>query len=206
MCFLGGGEFFNRVSGTFARKPGKGVRMKKCGVLLLSGGLLALGACTYLMGMQERERIYGPEGPLISGSFASRQARPGDPWKIYLKASDPGGDMDRIVAKVFQPGKGIYPISFTRIKPENGKDLSGFVFLSTHAPAGGGWMDFLEIQLVVQIVDKAGHFSDPVSFSLFLSSRSTQEPPPPGNFKEQNLGPILVNILPIDGGCGDSFL
>jgi hypothetical protein len=168
--------------------------------------LMLMPACAYLMGMKERERMYGTEGPVIHESFASRQAKPGEPWKVYLKASDPGGDMNRIVAKVFQPGKGTYPISLTKIKPENGKDLSGFVFLNTQSPSGVGWMDFLEIQLAVQIVDKAGHFSDPVSFSVFLSGRSTQEPPTPGNFKEQNLGPILVSIQPIDGGCGDSFL
>jgi hypothetical protein len=168
--------------------------------------LMLTTACAYFRGMKERERIYGTESPVIHESFASKQAIPGEPWKVYLKASDPGGDMDRVVAKVFQPGKGTYPISFTGIKPENGKDLSGYVFLNTQAPSGVGWMDFLEIQLSVQIVDKAGHFSDPVSFSLFLSARSTQELPTPGHFKEQNLGPILVNIVPIDGGAGDSFL
>ena len=32
------------------------------------------------------------EGPVIGQSFASKEMRPGDVWKVYLKASDPGED------------------------------------------------------------------------------------------------------------------
>ncbi len=155
-------------------------------VLLLTAG------CATMMSFEEKEKTYGKEAPVIAETFASKQLRPGDTWKIYLQASDPGGDISRIVAVVSQPGFGVYPASITKIREGNGKELSGYVYLNTDGPNGVGWQNFLTISVTVQIQDRAGHFSEPVSFPLSFQSRYTQEPPPPAKFKEQNLGPIMV--------------
>jgi hypothetical protein len=45
--------------------------------------------------------------PVITNSFACRQIRPGDTWKIYLLAEDPEGEMKAIVCTVDQPGAGV---------------------------------------------------------------------------------------------------
>jgi hypothetical protein len=63
MSFLGGRHFSNRLLGKFARKPRKGVQMKKYGVLLLVG-LLALGACASL-----------PRAPISSGDLPSLKGK-----------------------------------------------------------------------------------------------------------------------------------
>ncbi|MGD0627369.1 MAG: hypothetical protein ABSB32_22040, partial [Thermodesulfobacteriota bacterium] len=62
------------------------------------------------------------EVPVIGQSFASKEMRPGDVWKVYLKASDPGGKMKYIFATVFQPGVGFLPPSIIRIQGENQKE------------------------------------------------------------------------------------
>jgi len=54
--------------------------------------------------------------PVITQSFASTSLGAGDTWKVYLNASDPDGDMKYIVCTIDQPGIGIYPVSFTRVK------------------------------------------------------------------------------------------
>lgn len=179
--------------------------MKK---MILAGMVILLltAGCATIKSVEEREKAYGKEGPVITETFASKQLRPGDTWKIYLKASDPGGDIQRIVAMVNQPGFGLYPVSYTRAPQGNGKELSGYIYLHTEGPYGVGWQNFLTLSVTIQIKDRAGHFSEPVSFPLSFQSRYTQEPPPPGNFKEQDLGPIMVVLRdPATGGQSDGF-
>jgi hypothetical protein len=124
--------------------------------------------------------------------YASKEIRPGDTWKIYLTVSDPDGEMRNIFAMVYQPGVGEYPASIIRVKEENRKELSGFIYLWTSTP----WypMDYVNIGLTVQIQDKSGIFSQPAFFVLSLTSRASQEAPPEGIFKEQELGPIMVKL------------
>jgi len=180
--------------------------MKKrilAGMLVL---LLMTGCATItMMGFEEKEKTYGKEAPVITETFASKQMRPGDTWKVYLKASDPGGDMHKIVAVVNQPGLGPYPASYTKIQEGNGKELSGYIYLNTSGPYGSEWQNFLSFLVTVQIQDRAGHSSEPVSFPLSFQSRYTQEPPPPGKFKEQDLGPIMVVLRPTDGDQSEGF-
>jgi uncharacterized protein YdbL (DUF1318 family) len=65
--------------------------------------------------------------PVITSHYASSDLRPGDTWKIYLKASDPDGDMKNIVATVKQAGVGVHPVGLTRIQEGNRKEPSGYV-------------------------------------------------------------------------------
>jgi hypothetical protein len=168
-------------------------------VLLLTAG------CATIMNFEEREKTYGKEAPVIAETFASKQLRPGDTWKIYLKASDPGGDIYRVVAVVNQPGLGPYQASFTKIQEGNGKDLSGYIYLNTSGPYGADWQNFLSLSVTVQIQDRAGHSSEPVTFPLSFQSSYTQEAPPPGKFQEKDLGPIMVVLRPADADQGSSF-
>lgn len=166
--------------------------------------MLSAMGCAMMMDMQAREKAFGKAAPVITASFASPELSPGDDWKIYLKASDPDGDMDSIVAGVDQTGLGSYPLSFTKLKGGNGKELSGYVFLNTSGPYGDSWLYSYSLTITVQIMDKARHYSQPVVFPVSFDLRYTQQAPPPGTFEENNLGPILVDLRPIDGGAGAS--
>ncbi len=172
--------------------------------LLIGLALITLSAmgCAMMMDMQAREKTYGKAAPVITASFASKELRPGDNWKIYLKASDPDGDMESIVAVVEQKGLGPYPVSYTRLKEGNQKELSGYVFLNTSGPYGESWLYSYSLTVTVQIRDKARHYSQPLVFPVSFDLRYTQQSPPPGTFEENNLGPVLVVLRPIDGGGG----
>ncbi len=163
--------------------------------LLVVAPLLFLSGCAMLGGMAEREKTYGSAVPVITNSFASLHVAGGEKWRIYLNASDPDGDMDQILCSVdFQAGiDHPYPISITRIKPDQQKNLSGYLRLDTpdlDRP--------FNIRMTVQIRDKAGHFSAPVSFAvdIFDPSRQKkprpQENPPQGVFQDRDLGPIMI--------------
>jgi len=159
---------------------------------------LILG-CAALAPLEVKEEKYGKAVPVITQSFASKQLRPGDTWKVYLKASDPDGDMKNIYATIEQPGMGTYPISITRIKGGGGKDLSGYVYLNTIGVQG---LNFVTINLTVEIQDKAGHFSKPAVFPLSFNFVSQQETPSPGTFAEKDLGPIMITLRSAFDGDG----
>jgi hypothetical protein len=161
--------------------------------------LLLLAGCATLP--QDREEKYGKAISVITQSFAAPEIRPGVTWKVYLKASDPDGDMKNLYAEVFQYGLGPYPLSITRVKEGDGRDLSGYFYLNTGDEPG---MHFKNLILTVHIQDKAGHFSAPVKFSLAFNGAApfVQPSPPAGVFQEKDLGPILVNLRSSNDGSG----
>ncbi len=137
--------------------------------------------------------------PAITQSFASKEIRPGDTWKIYMTALDPSGKMKYIYAEIQQPGGMAYPISMTRIKPENRKEFSGYIYLNTVTAEKS--LEFVTLKLVVYVGDGAGNFSEPAIFPLVLSQGAVQSSPPAGVFKENDLGPVMIRLRPVgDGG------
>ena len=142
----------------------------------------------------------GKTPPVIIESFASKELRAGDVWKVYLKASDPEGKMKYIFATVSQPGANPYPVSIIRIKGENQKELSGYIYLNT-APAAQSNFFNLTLNLAVSIKGDGG-FSQPAVFPLSFEAKPAPGAPPDGVFKEQNLGPISVTLQTVSGGGG----
>jgi hypothetical protein len=147
-----------------------------------------------LMGYAGAAMAQGNGGtkPVIAQAFAAKEIRPGETWKIYLNASDPNGEMKNIFAVVYQPGVGEYPMSVIWITEENQKVLSGYLYLVTSGP----WklLEFVNINLTIWIQEKSGNFSEPAIFALSFRSRASQEEPPQGIFKEQELGAIMVKL------------
>ncbi len=141
--------------------------------------------------------VTGKGGPVITQSFASKEIRGGETWKVYMNASDLSDKMKYIYAEVQQPGGMGYPVSMTRIKPENRKELSGYIYLNTIT---AGSMDFGTLKLVVYLGDGAGNFSEPATFPLEFSPRAAQTSPPQGVFKENDLGPVMIQLRPVGIG------
>ena len=144
------------------------------------------------------DKAEGKTAPAITASFAAPEITPGATWKIYLKASDPDGDMRYIVATVKQAGAGVYPVSFTRIREENRKELSGYVYLNTLSGSNYSSLLYYWLTLTIWVQDRAGNFSNPVEVPLTFGSRvEAQAAPPAGDYKDQDLGPIMVLLRAI---------
>ena len=135
--------------------------------------------------------------PLITRSFASREISPGDTWKVYIHATDHEGDMKSVICAVSQAGRGSYPVSYLKVPEGQGAELSGFIYLNTGA---GQSLPFIHLTLQVEIQDRAGNLSRPVSFPLVFNPRAEQETPPPGLFQDQEIGPIMVFLDLQTGG------
>jgi hypothetical protein len=166
-------------------------------LFVLAIALLLIAGCAAMEPIEVREKMYGKGIPVITQSFASKEIRPGDTWLVYLNAHDPDGDMKQIVCEIEQPGVGVYPVSYTRIKEENRKELSGYIYLTTFHVSYFSF-NFINLTLRVQIQDMAGHYSAPVFFPLGFNALYRQEPPPPKVFKEQDLGPIMIWLRTAD--------
>jgi len=150
-----------------------------------------LAGCAAMGPIEVREKTYGTDPPVIGQTFASKEARPGDTWVVYLKAQDPNGDMRRIVCTVDQPGMGTYPVSYIRVKEAERKDLAGHIYLNIPARRD---LDFVTLTLNVQVQDMAGHLSLPAVFPLALNPRAARETPPQGAFPEKDLGPVMIQL------------
>ena len=149
------------------------------------------------------EKAEGKAAPTITASFATSEIIPGATWKIYLKASDPNGDMRYIVATVKQAGVGVYPVSFTRIRPENRKELSGYVYLNTFSGSNYSSLLYYGLTLTIWVRDQGGNFSNPVEVPMTFGARvEAQQAPPGGAYKEQDLGPIMISLQPISAHNG----
>jgi len=163
--------------------------------LLLMGALVLTGASS---------GVESSAGPSITQSFASKEIRPGDTWKVYFNASDPGGKMRYIYAVVEQPGGKGYPLSMIRIKPENRSELSGFIILNTNYATKP--MDYITLKLIVNVGDGRGKFSESAVFPLtFQPKADAQASPPSGVFKENNLGPVNIHLDPGADSDGGGF-
>ncbi len=134
----------------------------------------------------------GKPTPAITGSFASKEISPGETWRVYLKASDPQGEITNIYASVEQPGIGAYPLSIIQVKESNRREISGYIYLSTANPVSS--LDSVNLTLTVQVQDRAGNLSQPAVFPLSINNTYRQAGPPPGVFQEKELGPIMVTL------------
>jgi len=162
-------------------------------------GLLLFTACTAFESLEEKELKYGKALPVIEQSFASQVMRKGDTWRIYLRASDPDGDMKTIIAYFRKGGVGgPTAVSHTQIKENDRREINGYLYWYPGPEMDG----FPEMTMTIQIEDMAGHFSKPVSLPLRIQPSGPQELPPEGIFQENELGPIMITLKPVSANAG----
>jgi hypothetical protein len=93
--------------------------------------ILALITIPFVMAscstLAERQAKPAGNPPVITHSFASKEVSHGDPWKIYLEAGDPDGDMQRFVYTISRTGAGYRKIKYISIKETNGARLLGYL-------------------------------------------------------------------------------
>lgn len=130
------------------------------------------------------------EVPVITHSFASKQMKPGDIWKVYLSASDPNGDMKYIVGVIERGGSHLNVI---KLNEKNRHHFSGYIYLNTSGTSA--WLNLINLTLTIWIKDSDGHPSQPVLFPLSFQTNVIPEKPPQDLFEEQDLGPIMTQLL-----------
>ncbi|MFQ5895615.1 MAG: hypothetical protein ACE5JJ_07350 [Nitrospinota bacterium] len=149
----------------------------------------ALGLAVFLlMGCASADFIRLREGPVgmahrpaLEEVFVTPQSTRGDPVRIYVKASDPDGDLDRFVVSLEQLAD-LYPQEVILL-PQGVKAISGYIdFLGTVPPPSQP-IDELEVWVNVHAEDRAGNSSERRRLYLIISDHQVEQiPPPDGRF------------------------
>ncbi len=140
--------------------------------------------------------------PVMEKAFASKVISPGDPWKVYIKASDQDGDMRMFILDFQRPGWPTSPYYLGIGKGER-RRLSGYLILYTSNVPNLDDLISLDAELTVIIQDRAENSSQPVAFPLTFDYRAKAEEPEAGTFEEVSLGMIPVIELWQDLGPDD---
>jgi hypothetical protein len=112
--------------------------------------------------------------PIVVDSYAASSIRPGDTWLIFLRAEDPDGDMKSIAAVLWQAGVGYYPTEVIMLKPAEGKQFSGYLYLRTPADFTLNWD---EVELALYVRDSQGNRAQPVKLPLRFDMAAKQQTP-----------------------------
>jgi hypothetical protein len=142
--------------------------------------MLVVGAAILLVGCVALQPYIAPppqdkgQPPLILDAYAAKAIRPGDAWMIFLRAEDPDGDMTSIAAVLWQAGVGYYPTEVSMLKPEEGKEISGYLYMRTPPAFNINWDEF-ELTLIIR--DSKGNRSQGVKFPFTFDLAAKQEIP-----------------------------
>jgi hypothetical protein len=133
--------------------------------------------------------------PVILDSYAPQNVKPGEVWKILMKAEDKDGDMKDIVATISPAGMSFFTYSITSIEEEERGEFAGYLFVKTQpSPYLRGKM----FHLTIYIRDQEGRKSDPVGLLLHFNGRNEAKSklPEKWHFASTNrLGGIFSDYL-----------
>jgi len=150
------------------------------------GILMGLALVLMVLGTAMESRAEGAP-PVLEKVWVSPQLNHGDMLKIFIKGSDPDGDI-RFV-QVAAGRKGGVVGSMLRLKKEDRKDLNGYVYWDTGQAAYRNTGGTIEVTLQ----DWKGNESETLSVPLRIVSRGAKSEPAPGEFKDKALGPIMID-------------
>ena len=149
----------------------------------------------------------GPVGekhrPVIRALAAQSEIGIGQLWKIYIHATDPDGDVDKIYVYFAQHGDSYTSLPLVLRRPM--KELNGAVLTWT-ALAGTGFQSgaiYASADIVLE--DRAGNMSEPKTIEFTLDSFGPKDRfvPPPPFVKDIVYGQVDFPIQSEDDVVGD---
>jgi hypothetical protein len=135
--------------------------------------------------------------PVLENVFLSPEVNFRDTVKLYLRASDPDGDMKWVLTSIGQradvEGRPIYP-GATRLRGEHQKSVSGcLVWDSSRAVAAQEGAAVSGV-VAIWVEDAAGNSSEKKYLPVtIVQSGAKFQSPPAGEFSEKAIGNIIVD-------------
>ena len=131
----------------------------------------------------------GPTGekhtPVIQEIAAQKEIRDGALWKIYIRATDPDGDLDRIQITFGQPGGTYVPDIIMQDKKS--KEMNGALLVWARLNGGTG---SIYATAEIRVEDRAGNLSKPqvLQFQVHMLGPPDTFAPPAGFDAATHLG------------------
>lgn len=162
--------------------------------------VLAWGCTTVDVG-PERHQDSPSRGnpPIWERVYAATQISPGDVWRIYLKGTDPDGDLRFVYVWAATSYRPTTPFRFS-VDIDQRRVVSGYLDLYTSQLGGGIAPSSLRVQLAME--DALGLKSEPMTLAAELYLGARYEGPPPGLFEDRSLGRIPIETIPRGAGPG----
>ena len=158
-------------------------KLWRCGAALAAAVFLLAGCAELAQNLYRPDE--GPIGekhaPVLDAVWAQREIGEGDLWKIYVRASDPDGDLDKVFVGFDQPGA-LWQPDFLILPKSQRKRMNGAVLFWTYVPHLN---ETIYAQARVMVQDRAGNMSEfrSLEFELLLSEKKDADKPP-AQFKD----------------------
>ncbi len=150
----------------------------------------------------------GPTGkkhrPVIEAIAAQNEIAEGHMYKVYLRASDPDGDLDKIHIAISQAAGEITNSLLTHKK--TGK-LNGYIAVWARLVGIDRQTSNIEAEVEIRVEDRAGNMSAPKKIDFIVGDfRKEDTFKPPSAFNARNkLGQAEFELLTEDQNVEDSF-
>ncbi len=184
------------------------MRMRNAGLSVLAGALFAV--CAPLFAgpasgafLPPRE---GPTGekhrPAVEAVAAQKEIAEGHMYKIYLRASDPDGDLDKIHIAISQTGGEITNSLLTH--KMTGK-LNGYIAVWARLGGMDRQISNVEAEVEIRVEDRAGNMSEPRKIEFIVGDFKKEDTfKPPAAFNAGNrLGQAEFELLTEDENIGE---
>lgn len=173
-------------------------------VLIAVTALLAGSAAEAQMLLPKQE---GPQGlkhtPVVVAIAAQNEIREGAMWKIYVRATDPDGDLDKVHVTFSQSGGG--EITNSLLPQKKTRDLNGYILVWARLEGTARNISTVQATVEIRVEDRAGNMSEPKKLDFEVGDFNKEDrfrPPPP--FSTSNkLGQAEFGLLTEDENVGD---
>jgi len=164
-------------------------------IRILFMGALLMALFSACVGAGRVASTSGTQPPVITRSYASAQGAYGQPWKIYIEAEDPDGDMFTITSELQQEGVRYQkPVDTIFVKKRDQKYLKGYLALDTFFLREPSFSVSSRLALRVSITDRAGNESKTAVFNFEYTGRTSESTSLPAPFDQGDI-PKLGNIV-----------
>ena len=131
-------------------------------------------------------------GPVLEKVWAPAEVNYGSILKVYVKASDPEGDMRWVLVSAGKTGQaqptGSTPI---RLNKASRKSVNGYVYWDTTKAAQKNTAGIISIQ----VEDFKGQESEPMTVTVKIVPKGAKVEQVPAEFQEAEIGPVLLDTI-----------
>jgi len=166
-------------------------------------GFAALAGCAGIYYSPSSGPVGEAHQPRLEAVWAAEAVGYGNIWRVYIRASDPDGDLDKVWVTFARFG-GTYPGTFVPLTQPL-REANGYVQFWAW-PKGGLKLGELPIyaSAMVRVEDRAGNQSHAIAIPFVLMHHSGPDgaAPPAGFSRDTKLAEMEMN-MEIELGAGD---
>jgi hypothetical protein len=171
--------------------------MKKRIYLVLGLSALIWGCATFT-NCEKISTSGKGQPPVILDSFAVSEIRPGESWRVYIRAKDPDGDMMETIQIIIRGDSGPFKTTFSPLHAKYRADMNGYFFLRTPPSTQADYTRLGNMGLTLRMSIRDCQNNEQVEFPLRFTPKASHDLPPEWNeVADLSLGAIMFDLTTI---------